>query len=76
MKQKKYICLLLCVYFTIIFAVDFAAPPVKINDIQEGTMVVKNKEQSGFFDVLPKLDTHVTVDIEGMVATVTVDQMF
>ena len=76
MKQKSIIFLFIIILTTIVFATNSGVPPVKMNDIQEGMMVVKNEEQPGFFDVLPKLDTHVTVDIEGMVATATVDQMF
>lgn len=50
-------------------------PQIKLSDINEGTLVRKNGD-SGLYEVLPMLNTSVSIRIQGMVATTTVDQAF
>jgi Ca-activated chloride channel family protein len=50
-------------------------PVLKLNDIREGTMVRRIGE-TGLYEGLPGLSTEVNINIEGMVATATVDQVF
>lgn len=51
------------------------APPVTLDDIREGTLARKIDEP-GLYEILPSLDTMVQINIEGMVASTTVDQIF
>lgn len=49
--------------------------PLRLDDIKEGTMVRKVAE-TGLYKILPQLETNVQINIEGMVASTTVDQVF
>lgn len=49
--------------------------PVKFSDITEGTLVIKEGE-SGLYQPMPNLNTIVNVNIEGMIASTTVDQHY
>jgi Ca-activated chloride channel homolog len=53
---------------------DFAT--LTMNEIESGTMVARIDEQPGKYNPLPNLDTKVDIKIDGMVASVTVNQMF
>ena len=46
-----------------------------INDIEEGSFLVKNEDDSRY-KLIPTINTTVDIDIKGMVASTTVDQMF
>jgi Ca-activated chloride channel family protein len=48
---------------------------LKLEDIKEGALVRKI-DVSGFYRLLPQLETKVQIHIEGMVASTTVDQVF
>lgn len=49
--------------------------PVKLNEISEGMLVVPDYE-TGLMQPMPNLNTSVDVEIEGMIASTTVDQMY
>ena len=49
--------------------------PLKLDDISQGMLVVPDYE-SGLMQPMPNLDTSVKVDIEGMIASTTVDQIY
>jgi Ca-activated chloride channel family protein len=51
------------------------APPVKLDDIKQGALV-KKIENLDLYAILPQLETKVQINIEGMVASTTVDQVF
>jgi Ca-activated chloride channel family protein len=51
------------------------APPVTLNDIKEGSLVKKIKG-SEFYELLPQLETKVGINIEGMVSSTSIDQIF
>ena len=48
---------------------------VKLSDINEGTLVRKI-DDTGSYEILPNLNTLVNINIDGMVSTTTVDQVF
>ena len=48
---------------------------IKLNEINEGTLVRKLEEGKGY-ELLPNLNTVININIEGMVSTTTVDQVF
>ncbi len=49
--------------------------PLKLDNISQGMLVVPDYE-SGLMQPMPNLDTSVKVDIEGMIASTTVDQIY
>jgi Ca-activated chloride channel family protein len=51
------------------------APPVKLDAIHEGSLIRRIKG-SELYEVLPGLHTKVEINIEGMVSSATVDQVF
>jgi Ca-activated chloride channel family protein len=50
-------------------------PPLKLDDIKEGALVRKI-DGSDLYEMLPGLETRVQINIEGMVASTTVEQVF
>lgn len=51
------------------------APPVKLDTIHEGSLIRRIKG-SELYELLPGLHTKVEINIEGMVSSATVDQVF
>ena len=49
--------------------------PVRLDDISEGLLVVPDYE-SGLMQPMPNLNTSIDVEIEGMIASTTVNQMY
>ena len=49
--------------------------PIKLDGISEGILVVPDYE-SGFMQPMPNLNTSINVEIEGMIASTTVNQMY
>lgn len=66
---------LLLVFITTAFANPNDKKPVKINEINTGTLLQKGDEPGNFYE-LPRLDTNVKLKIDGIVVSATVDQMF
>lgn len=52
-----------------------AAPLVALSDIKEGSLVMKVSD-SDRYELLPQLQTNVAINIEGMVSSTTIDQVF
>ena len=50
-------------------------PIRSVNDVTEGAFLVRNEEGNSY-KLIPTINTDVNIDIKGMVASSTVDQMF
>ena len=48
---------------------------IKFSDINQGTLV-RNIDETDQYEILPNLKTNVNIQIDGMVTTTTVDQVF
>jgi len=55
---------------------DLQQPPIRMKDIQTGTLVFRDTEDRNLLHVLPNLETQVNINITGMVETTTIDQVF
>ncbi len=74
--MKRFVLFLLALFIfpAATFCQDFAT--FTMDEIETGTMCVRVNDASGKYRPLPNLDTKVDIKIDGMVASVTVNQMF
>ena len=71
--MNKYITLII-VFISQIIASNFMEIK-SLNDVKEGSFLVRN-EDSNRYKIIPTINTTIDIDIQGMIANATVDQMF
>ncbi len=72
-KMNKYITLII-VFISQIIASNFMEIK-SLNDVKEGSFLVRN-EDGNRYKIIPTINTTIDIDIQGMIANATVDQMF
>ena len=78
--MKKMLKLTIFIYTVCLFssqslASEVISQDIKLGDVREG-MLLQRTEEPNFYNILPKLKTNVTIDVEGMVSSTTVGQLF
>ena len=74
--MKKYIIII--IVFLMQVSTILASNNIHIksvNDVKEGSFLIEN-EEGNRYELMPTVDTDIEIDIKGMVASTTVDQMF
>ena len=70
--MKQYVNLIIVSQIFFLFS---AVPINSLNDVSEGSLLIKNEENNQY-QLVPNLNTDVHINIKGMVAHSRVDQMF
>ena len=75
MLKLTFLIYTVCLFSSQPLASEVISQDIKLGDVREG-MLLQRTEEPNFYNILPKLKTNVTIDVEGMVSSTTVGQLF